>query len=85
MSRSKRINSIAAPVVPTKLAIIAPRASITVLTIGEALRSPEMRTPPVIVKSAKSNTIKEMYSPKIALIKIVPALAIGPASGIISL
>ena len=56
------ISTIAAPVVPMKLARTAPMSRKTELFAGVAARSPEMRMPPAIVKRLKSKIIKGMYS-----------------------
>jgi hypothetical protein len=42
------MSSIAAPVVPMKLAASAPIPRNAVLTLGVATRSPSIRTPPVM-------------------------------------
>jgi hypothetical protein len=49
VSKSGRIRSIAAPVVPIRLADTAPMPMKAALTVGVASRSPWIRTPPVIV------------------------------------
>ena len=48
VSRSGRTSSMAAPVVPMKLAARAPMPRNAVLTFGVATRSPSILTPPVI-------------------------------------
>ena len=68
------MSSIAAPVVPIKLARIVPIAIIVVLTIGDALRSPEMRIPPAMVNRANRRTINGTKSLKNALQKIAHAI-----------
>jgi len=57
-----RMRSIAAPVVPMKLASTAPTARKRMLLRGVASGSPVTYTPPEIVNSAASSRMNEMYS-----------------------
>ncbi len=59
----------AAPVVPTMLAISVPNASSTVLTSGVPRRLPVTRMPPATTYSANSSTMKLRYSPSAAWTK----------------
>lgn len=56
------MRSIAAPVVPNRLAMIAPMMRKSVLFFGVARMSPLKNIPPEIMKREPSNTIKEKYS-----------------------
>ena len=51
-----------APVVPTKLAISAPKARNPVLVTGCATRSPFSEIPPLITYRLNSSTMKGTYS-----------------------
>ena len=75
VSSSGRINSIAAPVVPMKLASTAPAARNAQFVNGWAGRSPSMRMPPLIVYRLNSRTMNGMYSPRIALASTSPVWA----------
>ena len=66
VSNSGRINSIAAPVVPMKLARTAPAARNAQFTKGWAGRSPSIRMPPLIVYKLNRRTMNGMYSFRIA-------------------
>ena len=66
VSSSGRISSMAAPVVPTRLASTAPTARKMALVRGRAGRSPAMRMPPLIVYRLNSSRMKGTYSPKTA-------------------
>ena len=73
VSSKGRIKSIAAPVVPIRLASTAPAARKSVLVNGWAGRSPSMRIPPVIVYKLKSKIMNGKYSLSMALESTVPA------------
>jgi len=45
------------------------------LVVGEATRSPSMRTPPVTTYSARSRVMKGTYSARIALARTAPVAA----------
>ncbi len=59
---SGRISSIAAPVVPTKLAISPPRAMIAVFVVGVPRSPPRTAMPPEMQYSVSSSVRKGMYS-----------------------
>jgi len=56
------MSSIAAPVVPTKDAAIAPMARTTVLALGVALISPAKKSPPETTNNANSSKMNWTYS-----------------------
>src|SRR5699024_7267750 len=62
VARMGRISSIAAPVVPMKLASSPPTARKAVLVRGVAARSPRRTIPPDTVNSASSSTMNCTYS-----------------------
>ena len=66
VSSNGRISNMAAPVVPTKLAMVAPIPMKATLVEGRATKSPSMRTPPVMVYKLNSSTINGMYSSSMA-------------------
>jgi len=55
-----RINSIAAPVVPTHEAMTVPMSRKTVLSPGVPLKEPRIRIPPATVNSAQSRMMNGM-------------------------
>ena len=72
---SGRISSMAAPVVPSRLAASVPRPSRARLVAGVPTRLPAMRMPPDTVNSATSRMMKGRYS-----CAIVPSSAV-PTTG----
>jgi len=56
--RSRRMRSMAAPVVPMKEASTQPRAMMRVLVVGVARMSPLMQMPPVVVNRAMRRRMK---------------------------
>ncbi len=62
VSISGRTRSIAAPVVPMKLASNAPTAMKAVFVRGWAGRSPAIRMPPLIVYKLNNSTMNGIYS-----------------------
>ena len=69
----------AAPVVPTRLAITVPTSRSPALAIGVPRRFPVTRMPPATVNSENSSTMKLRYSPSMACSKASSAPA-GPAT-----
>jgi len=72
VSRSGRIRSMAAPVVPMKLASRPPTVRKAVLVEGVAARSPSIRTPPETQYSENKSMMKGTYSASRALASTVP-------------
>lgn len=60
--KSGRMSNILAPVVPIKLARMAPIPRKRVLMVGVAFKSPDKWMPPEIIKREASKTINEIYS-----------------------
>ena len=72
----------AAPVVPTMLAINVPKARTLALSAGVPRRSPVMRMPPATTYSANSRMMKLMYSASIACTNAASAVFASVATAI---
>jgi hypothetical protein len=73
VARSGRISSMAAPVVPIRLAGTPPTARNAVFVPGCAGRSPRSRIPPRMTYNASSSTINGTYSSSTAFASTCPS------------